>query len=211
MKRLSSGLLAFGAIVLAVPVALSASGTGGDQPIEDLRPVESFASIQDRGARSVAIFEEMGRVLLHPRCVNCHPRTDRPLQGDDQHPHDPPVTRGPDGHGAVGMECGTCHGPRNVAFANGEGSIPGHPEWHLAPIEMAWEGKTLGQICEQLKDRRRNGGKTLEAIAEHNAHDSLVGWGWSPGAGRTPAPGTQAQFGELTRAWIETGAACPAG
>ena len=42
------------------------------------------------------------------------------------------------------------------------------------------------------------------------AHDELVGWGWSPGEGRTPAPGTQQQFGELIRAWIDSGAACPA-
>jgi len=29
-----------------------------------------------------------------------------------------------------------------------------------------------------------------------------------PGA-RTPAPGTQAQFGALIDAWVATGAACP--
>ena len=39
---------------------------------------------------------------------------------------------------------------------------------------------------------RRNGGKALAAIVEHNAHDELVGWGWHPGADREPAPGTQA-------------------
>ena len=111
----------------------------------------------------------------------------------------------------AGLECGTCHGPRNVALANGMGSVPGHPEWHVAPIEMAWEGKTLGQICAQIKDRRRNGGKSLDQIVEHNAHDSLVGWGWNPGPGRTPVPGTQAQFGELTRAWVASGAKCPTG
>lgn len=41
------------------------------------------------------------------------------------------------------------------------------------------------------------------------AHDHLVGWGWNPGEGRAPAPGTQAQFGELIQAWIDTGAKCP--
>ena len=29
---------------------------------------------------------------------------------------------------------------------------------------MAWEGKSLGQICEQIKDPARNGGKTLDEI-----------------------------------------------
>jgi hypothetical protein len=42
------------------------------------------------------------------------------------------------------------------------------------------------------------------------AEDSLVGWGWLPGTGRQPAPGTQKEFGELIKAWVETGAACPA-
>ena len=48
-------------------------------------------------------------------------------------------------------------------------------------------------------------------LHEHNAEDGLVGWGWHPGEGREPAPGSQEIFGELTKAWIETGAACPAG
>ena len=107
------------------------------------------------------------------------------------------------------MECVVCHGPANVTFANGEGSIPGHPAWHLAPREMAWQGLSLRAICEQLKDRRRNGGKSLAELQHHNAEDGLVGWGWKPGLGRAPAPGSQKLFGDLTQAWIDTGAACP--
>ncbi|HEU4534897.1 MAG TPA: hypothetical protein VFS00_12295 [Polyangiaceae bacterium] len=41
------------------------------------------------------------------------------------------------------------------------------------------------------------------------AEDVLVGWGWAPGPGRQPVPGTQRAFGELIRAWIDAGAACP--
>lgn len=204
---MKAGVIALGAAALILPLAIAAAPK---QKVEELKPVSAFSSIADKDQRAVAIFEEMGKVILHPRCVNCHPRTDRPLQGDAQVAHNPPVTRGPADHGAPGLECSTCHGPRNVGFANGTGSIPGHPEWHVAPIEMAWEGKTLGQICEQIKDRRRNGGKTLAQIAEHNAHDTLVGWGWNPGPGRQKVPGTQAEFGELTRAWIASGAKCPA-
>jgi hypothetical protein len=202
---MKAGLIALGgsALVLALTLAASAQQAPG------LKPVSAFAGIADTDARSVALFEEMGKVLTHPRCLNCHPRSDRPNQGEAMTPHNPPVTRGADGHGAPGLECATCHGPRNVAFANGTGSIPGHPDWHLAPASMAWEGKSLGEICEQIKDRGRNGGKTLAQIAEHNAHDGLVGWGWAPGVGRAPAPGTQAQFGELSKAWAASGAACP--
>ena len=50
----------------------------------------------------------------------------------------------------------------------------------------------------------------MEAILHHMAQDSLVGWGWAPGRGRTPAPGTQAHFGAMMRAWADAGAACPA-
>lgn len=182
------------AAALAVPLALlaNAGAPAGD------------------AARSAALFVEMGRVIQSPRCINCHPRTDRPLQGDLMQPHNPPVVRGVADKGAPGLECATCHGPSNVNFANGEGSIPGHPQWHLAPRSMAWEGKTLAEICAQIKDPKRNGGKSLAQLIEHNAHDSLVGWGWKPGKGRTAAPGTQAGFGALTKAWVDSGAACPA-
>ncbi len=74
---------------------------------------------------------------------------------------------------------------------------------------MAWQGSTLGEICAQLKDPERNGGKTLAEVQHHTAEDPLVGWAWTPGTGRTPAPGSQDIFGALTLAWIETGAACP--
>jgi hypothetical protein len=74
---------------------------------------------------------------------------------------------------------------------------------------MAWEGKSLGEICTQIKDPERNGGKTLDEIVHHLAEDSLVGWGWRPGTGRTPAPGTQEEFGALIKAWVESGATCP--
>jgi hypothetical protein len=74
---------------------------------------------------------------------------------------------------------------------------------------MAWQGRSLTEICQQIKDPKRNGNKTLEMLHEHMAHDELVGWGWNPGTGRDPAPGDQKIFGELVKAWIDTGAECP--
>lgn len=197
-----SGIALFGA-----PSILAQQGARAD-----LRLVESFASIADSKARSVAIFEEAGRVIAHPRCVNCHPATERPLQLDSGRPHQPPVFGAASGMGSPSMPCTACHGRENFTLVGTRtGSIPGHPKWHLAPLEMAWEGKTLGAICRQIKDPGRNGGKDLAAILEHMAHDDLVGWGWNPGAGRTPVPGTQESFGLLIKAWIDTGAECPAG
>ena len=197
-------LLVAAAALAAVAFLPGLAGRAADRNRE-LRPVGAFAEIRDARERSAALFTEAGKVLLHPRCVNCHPAGDRPLQGEDGHPHEPLVVRGDGGTGAPGMRCGTCHQGANFD----PGRVPGHPRWRLAPIEMAWEGKTLGQICEQIKDPGRNGGKNLEQIVQHNAEDSLVGWGWNPGAGREPAPGTQKLFGELIRAWVDTGAVCP--
>jgi hypothetical protein len=200
-----------GVTVLVVVLAAATAAVGlhehaaEAQGRDQLRPVSAFAGIADPSGRSVALFEEAGKVLQHPRCVNCHPAGDRPLQGEDGHPHQPWVRRGADGFGVAGLRCKTCHQAANY----GPAGVPGHPKWHLAPIEMAWQGKTLGQICEQVKDPGRNGGHTLAEIIPHMAEDSLVGAGWSPVAGRAPAPGTQASFGALIRAWVETGAVCP--
>jgi len=116
----------------------------------------------------------------------------------------PPVYRG------VGT-CQTCHTPANYTLFEGASyrSIPGHSRWNMAPITMAWQGKSLTQLCQQLKDPERNGGRNLEFLYEHLAHDDLVAWGWQPGEGRRPAPGSQKELGELVRAWIDTGAICP--
>ena len=176
----------------------------------ELRAPSAFASIQDETARSVAFFAEAGKVITHARCVNCHPRTDVPLQGDNQRPHLPRVVGGEAGIGVPGLACTACHGRENVTLVGTSlRSVPGNAKWQLAPLEMAWEGASLGAICEQIKDPARNGGKTLAQIHEHMAHDELVGWGWNPGPGREPAPGTQAVLGQLVQAWIDTGASCP--
>jgi hypothetical protein len=178
---------------------------------EDLKPVSAFAKITDRTARSAALFTEAARVMEHPRCLNCHPVDRTPTQGDDLHPHNPPIRADKEGHGPPGLPCDTCHQaqttPTNVTPIE---SIPGHAHWMLAPPSMSWQGLNSGEICVQIKDPARNGGRTLEKIHEHLAFDTLVGWAWTPGLGRKPAPGTQKAFGELIAAWIETGAACPA-
>jgi hypothetical protein len=173
----------------------------------ELRAPSEFDVIADRGERSRALFVEAARVITHPRCVNCHPDGDTPHQGMDMQLHDPPVVRGPDDEGVPGNECTTCHQDRNQELAR----VPGAPKWQLAPRKMAWVGKSISEICNQLKDPARNGGRSLAQIVEHNAHDELVGWGWNPGHGREPAPGTQAQFGALMSAWVDTGAECPGG
>ena len=178
---------------------------------DELRPPTAFAGITDPQARSRALFTEAAKVIMSPRCMNCHPAGDRPLQGNDQHPHEPFVPRGDNGNGIAGNTCQACHTDRDFTVGDGASykSIPGHARWGLAPVEMAWEGKSPGEICAQLKDRNRNGGRDLAQLHEHLAKDDLVAWGWNPGLGREPVPGTQARLGELILDWIDTGAQCP--
>lgn len=168
-----------------------------------LQPASAFSSISNPGERSRALFAEAAKVLMHPRCLNCHPASDRPTQADDLHPHEPLARRD--------LPCVTCHTDRNFTLHERASyqSIPGHPRWMMAPIEMAWQGRSIGEICQQLKDPDRNGGRNLAQLHDHLAHDDLVAWGWQPGVGREPAPGNQTLLGELIQAWIDTGAQCP--
>ena len=114
--------------------------------------------------------------------------------------------RRPEDRGVVGMECGGCHQDRNQQLTR----VPGAPDWRLPPKAMAWEGRSPAELCAQLKDRARNGGRNLDQVVDHVGHDAFVAWGWSPGADRPAAPGTQAEFAALMRAWVESGAECPA-
>lgn len=194
------------ASVAALGFGVMTSYAASQTASNTLASPESFASIAGTEARSAAMFTELGKVLTHQRCVNCHPAGDRPRQGDERRLHQPPVTRGVDGHGTEVMRCSTCH--QNANFEPGR--VPGHPEWHLAPREMAWEGKTVAEICDQIKDPARNGGRKVEDLIHHIGTDTLVGWAWHPGFGRAPAPGTQKEAGALVEAWVKSGAACPA-
>jgi hypothetical protein len=195
--------------IIGVAAALLASALTAlavsDAPADKLAPLQSFDQILDIDARSAALFTELGKVLTHPRCVNCHPADDHPRQGEQGRLHQPPVARGADGHGLPAMRCHICHQKANFD----PGRVPGHPEWHLAPREMAWAGRTLRQICEQIKDPARNGNRSLQDLVHHIGTDTLVGWAWTPGHGRQPAPGTQKEAGVLTEAWVQTGAVCP--
>ena len=201
-----------GLIAVAALTAISITHVNGEPTSpahEALKQPSDFQSIPDRAERSRAIFAEVGKVITNPRCMNCHPAGDQPLQGDDHHEHRPRVFRSDGQHFAT--NCAQCHTDQNVTLheAASYQSIPGNPRWGVAPLSMAWQNKSLGDICRQLKDVERNGGRDLALLQEHVAKDDLVGWAWNPGTGREPAPGTQEEAGKLVQAWIDTGAECP--
>lgn len=195
-------LFACAAILTA---SLFAGSTLAGSLPQTLAAPESFASIEDVKARSLALFAEIGKVLTSPRCMNCHSANDRPRQGDNGRLHQPPVFRGADGLGLPSMRCPICHLSANFDPAR----MPGNEPWFMAPSEMVWEGKTLSQICLQMRDPERNGGRSLADLVHHIGDDRLVGWAWNPGVGRSPAPGTQDQAKALIQAWVDTGAVCP--
>jgi mono/diheme cytochrome c family protein len=159
-------------------------------------------------AASRAAFLQAYQVLMHPRCMNCHPAGDAPLQGDDSHPHAQNVQRGRDGKGKYALKCANCHQLTNLP---GKNMPPGNPNWHLPPPEMplVFEGKTPRELARQLKDPEQNGRKTLAELLHHVTEDKLVLGGWEPGEGRTKPPLTHADFVRKVREWIENGAAEP--
>jgi hypothetical protein len=203
--------LGVGAIIVAAAFVLFSTFAEADQPHagQSLKSPSEFMTISIPRERSRAIFTEIGKLLTNPRCMNCHPSGDHPLQGNDEHEHMPPVWRGDTGH--LETNCSDCHTEQNFTLheAASYKSIPGHARWGVAPLSMAWQGKSLGDICRQLKDVNLNGGRDLALLREHIATDDLVGWAWNPGEGRDPAPGNQEVAGRLVQAWIDSGAECP--
>src|ERR1051326_6131327 len=96
-RRTRQALLLF-ATAFAVAVALSfrQESTGV------VRAADKPKEKDDAGAR--AAFGDVYKVLMSPRCMNCHPAGDAPLQGDDSHVHLQNVMRGADGKGKYALK-----------------------------------------------------------------------------------------------------------
>ncbi len=156
-------------------------------------------------------FDKMMMVLTHKRCVNCHPAGDAPHQGEDSHVHNFGVVRGEDDHGLAGYTCNTCHTDENNEYSG----VPGAPHWAVAPIGMAWEGKTRVEIAEQMMDPKRNGGRSADDIMHHLTEHELVLWAWDPGIDaegnpREKPPVPKDEYIKAVKQWIADGAKIPA-
>ena len=117
-------------LLLAAAFAGAATLSARQEAAAVARPADK----DDAGAR--AAFLDVYKVLMHPRCMNCHPSGDAPLQGDDSHVHFQNVKRGEDGKGKYALKCANCHQDTNLA---GENMPPGNP--NVAP---AAEGPAAG-------------------------------------------------------------------
>lgn len=187
------------AVILLV-VAFMAYGLDAGHPVT--------LAVKKDSITSVKAFEKVYTVLMSPRCMNCHPSGDIPLQGEDSHLHDMSPKRGADGKGVFAMKCSNCHQPANTP---GPHTPPGNPNWHLPPadMKMVFQGRTAAQLAKQLVDPNRNGHKSMQQLLEH-ADDDLVKAGWDPGEGRKLPPMSHAEFKKAWTTWINTGAYAPA-
>lgn len=193
------------ALVLSVIIFIIAVGTSAFR--SDNLPVKAIRMIERDSIESVKAFTTVYKTLMSPRCMNCHPAGDVPLQGDDSHLHAMGPKRGVEGKGVYAMKCSNCHQETNTP---GLHMPPGNPDWHLPPaaMKMVFEGKSAHELAKQLVDKKKNGNKDIKKLIDH-ADDGLVLAGWHPGEGRTVPPVTHAEFKKAWITWLTTGAYAP--
>jgi hypothetical protein len=193
MRQVMQVLALSGSLSLAL-AACAPAGPGADQR---MAAVDAFATVK--------------QVFQHPRCQNCHIPGDAPLQFDAGLPHAQAVVRGPEGHGAAGLPCGTCHGESNPPASYGPHAPPGAPHWALPPpsMRMVTIGLSAPELCAKIKDTKENNGRDFAALVKHVSEDKLVLWGWNPGGERAPVPVPHAEFVAKFKLWADAGGPCP--
>ena len=168
--------------------------------------------IADQAERSRALFNEVAKVVTHPRCMNCHPAGEHPTQGNDQHEHMPPTCAARPASASPGVLLGLPHREELHAGRHRRDATRAFRAIRAGSSRRSrWRGRASRSARSASSSRTRSAtaARSLALLHEHFAKDDLVAWGWAPGEGREPAPGTQQQLGELAQAWIDTGAECP--
>ena len=157
---------------------------------------------------SKAAFLEAYKVFMHPRCMNCHPAGDAPLQGDDSHIHLQNVTRGPDGKGLYAMKCKNCHQDQNIA---GEDMPPGAPTWQMPPANrrMVFQGMSPHDLARHFKENNFTGFKTMNDMIKHVESEALVLRSFLPLKNRATIPMSHDDFVAKVKEWIAKGAVIP--
>ena len=191
-------------------IPLSVIAAEGENAVID-PPAEGSVSVEQGLEAWGRIYE----VASHPRCSNCHVGADnRPMWSGPSYgrtrPHGMNINGGESRIGAEFVLCETCHVTREV----GRNDLPHMApqvamSWQLAPLEAEWFGKSSIEICEQLRDPERNGGRTFLDIATHLDHDLILHWAWEPGGGREPAPYSLQEHVDDVLAWGVAGMPCP--
>ena len=200
MKRILAGICVMG-------VASAAFAEG--ENINIAPPAEGSVSRADGLEAWTRVYD----VTSHPRCSNCHvganniPMWSGPSYGNAR-PHGMKINAGDSRIGAEYLQCSACH-----AYREGVNDVPhAAPQvamnWQLAPVGAEWFGKTSDEICNQLRDPERNGGRDFNDIASHLEHDLILHWAWNPGEGREPVPYSLQEHVNDILAWGVAGYPC---
>lgn len=216
MKVRSIIALTISVSVLGVAGAAFSHGSGDENSKIDL--VVNSPNGEVNRETGLAAWDRIYEVTSHPRCSNCHtgnrniPMWSGPSYGETR-PHGMNINAGDSRIGIENIPCSTCHtqstAPNTIPHAPPH---TGHP-WMLAPVEFLWFGQDSQTICEQMSDPERNGGRDGEGLVQHIIHDAeikaFITWGFNPGGGREPAPGTmQAHLDDMVM-WTAAGMPCP--
>ncbi|MFA8388203.1 MAG: hypothetical protein ACEPO2_21495 [Pelagibaca sp.] len=205
-------LLLIVAASLALGSFVAAQGNHG----LDLSALPEAGSVAP--ADGLSAWDNIHSVLTRPRCLNCHVGADNaPLWGTTETPdriHGMAINAGNSRIGTETMSCKTCHQtstrPNTVPHAAPHCGM----DWRLAPVEFQWTDRSSAEICAQLRDPARNGGRDEAGLIEHILHDAelrgFITWSFDPGAGRDPAPGSlQTHLADMAN-WTAAGMPCPA-
>src|SRR3989454_4427419 len=158
--RASSLMLRGMSVILVACGAWSALTLAGAARQDASQKSKAGASTRADG---LAAWQQVYSVLTHPRCINCHPATNYPQQGDDRHRHFANVVRGPVGKGVPALQCVTCHQGANADST----AVPGAHDWHLAPLSMKWQDLndkifSSAEVCRAVTDRSKNHNRSEE-------------------------------------------------
>ena len=194
-------------VVIAVILSIIVLTTSAFKDNNNAADVAGYKNVNTDSVESAQAFLQVYKVLMSPRCMNCHPAGDQPLQGDDSRAHTMKVQRGKDGKGIYAAKCSNCHQPENTP---GLHTPPGNPKWHLPPadMKMVFQGRTPHQLALQIMDYNKNGHKNKKQLLEH-ARDTLVKAGWNMGEGRMPPPLSYDAFLKVWDTWIQKGGYAP--
>ena len=178
-------------LVFLTAMAVAGTGLAAGETVAIKPPLPETVSREDGLSAWARIYE----VTSHPRCANCHVgASDRPMWSGPSYgktrPHGMNISAGESRIGVEFIPCATCHvtasGPVDNATPHAAPKVTA--DWQLAPVEADWFGKSSREICIQLRDPDRNGGRDMIDLASHLDHDVILHWAWSPGGGREPAP-----------------------
>jgi len=198
----------FGAALLFLALSCAMAAAEGENVT--IAPPEA-ATVEE----GLAAFDRIYEVASHPRCSNCHvgpdniPMWSGPTYGDSPRPHGMNVNAGESRIGAETLLCSTCHAYSERLNDQPHAAPQVAMTWMLPPSEAAWFGATPVEICTQLRDPERNGGRDMLAIAAHLDHDLILHWAWNPGGGREPAPYSLQEHVDDILIWGVAGMPCP--